>query len=227
MKKTAVKIICGVLILAIGVALLGSLFGLWSFDLFFKGWWAVLIMIASIFFMISDRPNIVNVFLLLFGGAAFLKERGIIPETTSLWLIALGILIVTLGIKLIISAVRSGKPPVVKAENGKATEAQGNASFSEKTVDLSGLEFSTASYEVSFGTLTIDLSKSTFASDAKLDITCSFGKATIYVSPETTVAVSDNDTAFGAVKNEAKTSDAPTLSVSASVSFGAIEILTK
>ena len=226
MKKTVLKIVIGVLILAVGIMLFGSIIGIWTID--FSGWWALAIMIAAILFMISDKPNVVNVFMLLFGGAAFLRERGIlIPADASLWLIALGILIVAFGIKLIISAVTSGKKPVVSSETGKAAESGGNASFSDKTIDLSGLEFSTASYEVSFGSLTIDLSSSTFAADAKLDVTCSFGKVTIYVSPETTVSVKDNDTAFGAVKNAAKTSDTPALSISAAVSFGSVEIMTK
>ena len=228
MKKTALKVIIGVIILAVGVILLGSLFGFWQLDLFFKGWWALAIMLAAIIFMVSDRPNIVNVFMLLFGGAAFLREREIlIPKDANLGLIALGILVVAVGIKIIISAVSSKTTPVVSTENGKTTASGGNTSFTDKTVDLSGLEFSTASYEVSFGSLTIDLSSSTFAPNAELGITCSFGKTTIYVSPETTVSVKDNDTAFGAVKNTAKTSDPPALSVSAAVSFGSVEILTK
>lgn len=226
MKKPAVKIIIGVLILAAGVMLLGSLFNFWTID--FSGWWGVLIMVAAIIAMVSDKPNFINVFLLLFGGAAFLKARGIlIPADASLWLIALGILVVAFGIELIISAATSKKTPVVSNGQEKKAEAGGSASFADKTIDLSGLEFSTASYEVSFGSLTIDLSSSTFAPNAELSVTCSFGKATIYVSPETTVSVKDNDTAFGAVKNSAKTSDAPTLSISAAASFGEVEILTK
>lgn len=84
--KKASRIIWGILILALGVVLFGNAAKLWDVSIFFDGWWAVLIMALALFSVCTDKPNIVNVYFLIFGGVMLLKEQGVlIPKETSSW----------------------------------------------------------------------------------------------------------------------------------------------
>ena len=47
-RSTIVKIFYGLVLLAIGIAFAGSALGFWSFDIFFKGWWCVLLMVLAV-----------------------------------------------------------------------------------------------------------------------------------------------------------------------------------
>lgn len=104
--KKASRTIWGILVLALGVILFGNATKLWDVTLFFDGWWAVVVMLLALFSICTDKPNIVNVYFLLFGGVMLFKEQGIfIAKDTSSWLIALALLIVVAGISVIIRAV--------------------------------------------------------------------------------------------------------------------------
>ena len=108
--KKASRIIWGLLVLALGVVLFGNAAKLWDVSVFFDGWWAAVVMILALFSIFSDKPNIVNIYFLIFGGAMLLKEQNIlIPKDTSSWLIALALLIVVVGISIIVRTVAGPK----------------------------------------------------------------------------------------------------------------------
>ena len=111
--KKASRIIWGILVLALGVILFGNAAKLWDVTLFFDGWWAALVMLLALFSICTDKPNIVNVYFLLFGGVMLFKEQGIfIAKDTSSWLIALALLIAVAGISIIIRAAFGSKKKI-------------------------------------------------------------------------------------------------------------------
>lgn len=216
MKKRISRIFIGIAVILIGIALVGNLLGLWEIKDIFDGWWAVIIVAASLSSIISDRANLINIYFLIFGSVAFLCERNVLKTDVSIWLLALYLLIVVFGCKLVVSAF-------FRREKVSTDTKKGDVSFEDKRLDFSGLEFDGGSYDVSFGSLTIDLKNATVADGAKMNIDVSFGSATIIVPEGVTVSVKEN-ASFGSVKNKTGSGDGKRLELCADVSFGSVEI---
>ena len=66
-RSTIVKIFYGLVLLAIGIAFAGSALGFWSFDIFFKGWWCVLLMVLAVADMCSHGFREWDVFVFVIG----------------------------------------------------------------------------------------------------------------------------------------------------------------
>lgn len=230
MKKRISNIIIGIIILAVGVILVGNFAGFWNFDIFFKGWWTVLIMAVSLISIISDKPNIFNIYFLLFGGAMLLKYCGVFGSDVSGWLIALALLIVAVGVKLIISAFPQSKPDVTSGaqafSDSDSNGGTGNVSisFSEQNINLNGKNFTGAKYECSFGKLTVDLRGAELSDNSFLSAESVFGNITILVPSDTAVKL-NRDATFGSVKCRASQNGTRTLNVNAEAVFGSVEII--
>jgi hypothetical protein len=75
MKNDTRKLV-GIILIALGSMFLLNRLGLWTFDLFFKGWWTLLLIIPAIYLIVKNGVQIGNVVLLLLGVFLFLDERG-------------------------------------------------------------------------------------------------------------------------------------------------------
>lgn len=225
MRKRITSIIIGILALALGIVLVGNIAGFWDFELFFDGWWTVVVMAIALISIVSDKPNIFNVYFLLFGGAMLLRACGVIKKDVNGWLIAVALLVIAVGIKMIISAIfKSSNVSTGYTDAGKAyCPNECSTTFSEQKLNFSGMEFTNANYEVAFGKLTIDLRGATFAENAFMSIEAAFGSAVILVSQDTQVKVS-REAVFGSVKNDAEATAEKALNVKAEAVFGSVEI---
>lgn len=229
-KKNAGKIIAGAIIVFIGVAFLGKLLGFWETEKLFLGWWAALIVAVSLISIISDRANIVNIYFLIFGIGAFLCEREIIKTDVSMWLLALYLLLIVIGVRLLLSALfgKKNRVTVSSTRHDDKTNKDLNAgavSFGEQTLDFSGLEYSGGDYDVSFGELTLDLRGAILGENVKINVKCSFGEVKIIVPEGASVTVHEKTT-LGSVSKEniRETADGAKIDISCAVSFGSIEI---
>lgn len=223
--KKASRIIWGLLVLALGVVLFGNAAKLWDVSVFFDGWWAAVVMILALFSIFSDKPNIVNIYFLIFGGAMLLKEQNIlIPKDTSSWLIALALLIVVVGISIIVRTVAGPKKKFKTAEEGDfiASKSETTVSFGEETIRFDGTTFENGNYSVAFGKLTIDLRTAIIAENATLCAKAAFGELNILL-PDNVKAEVDGSSFLGAV-NASSTSGEKTLKIKASATFGQVEI---
>lgn len=207
MRKRVSNIIIGLIVLAIGIFLIGNITGLFKFNLFFEGWWTVLIMIAAVISMISDRPNIFNVYFLLFGAAMLLKYRGIFNEEVSGWLVALALLVVIIGLKLILGAFFPSKTKIYFTDDGEKktvyesnTGDEENVIFSEKIEKYNDREFKGASYSVVFGRLVLDLTGAAVTDGAYLNVECVFGGVEVIVPADVNVNVTKS-AVFGEARN--------------------------
>lgn len=52
--------LAGLLLIAIGIGYLGDQLDIWSFTIFFRGWWTLLLAIWGIFNIVEKKPNIFN-----------------------------------------------------------------------------------------------------------------------------------------------------------------------
>jgi len=66
----------GVVLLVLGIAFLLDRLHLWSFNIFFNGWWTLLLIIPAIYLIAKHGIQVGNVVLLFLGIILFLNERG-------------------------------------------------------------------------------------------------------------------------------------------------------
>lgn len=223
MRSKPCRIIVGAVVVLLGVALFGSSTGLWNFDLLFNGWWGALLMLIAVCGMISDKPNIINAYLLIFGGIAVLHENDvIIKKSSSLWLLALYLLIIVIGARIVSSAVFSKK----HADSDDVSE-KNNTSFSSSELKFDGLEFSSGSYDVTFGSLRLDFRGAKLAPGANVKIECAFASAEVIVSPDTSVSITKSGGVCGSVKSDAPNGDPADLTIDAEAAFGSVSVKTK
>ena len=107
MKKST-KIVGGIALIAVAVLFTLKAFDIFDFDVFFKGWWTLFIIVPSIVGIINDRDKTGGCIGLTVGIMLLLAARDII-NYSMLWKLAVPVALVFLGIKLIIGGVRGNK----------------------------------------------------------------------------------------------------------------------
>lgn len=221
--KKASRIIWGILILALGVVLFGNAAKLWDVSIFFDGWWAVLIMALALFSVCTDKPNIVNVYFLIFGGVMLLKEQGVlIPKETSSWLIALALLIVIAGISIIVHTAFGSKKNHKTVTHTVSSDDCVNVSFGEETISWNGNEFEKGNYSVAFGSLTLDLRMAVIAENAQLSVSAKFGELNVLL-PDDIDAEVDGNVFLGQIDPPSGGGEKK-LKITASATFGQVSI---
>ncbi len=66
----------GIVLIALGVIVLFNRLGLWNIDIFFDGWWTLLLIIPALYLMAKNGVSTGNVVLLLIGAFFLLDEIG-------------------------------------------------------------------------------------------------------------------------------------------------------
>lgn len=229
-RKKIEKVIIALILLALGVVWFGNAVGIWDVDVFFPGWWAVLLMLCFLISIISDGPNVGNVFFLLFFGVIALQYTGLIPKQVNLWLIALAFAVVIFGGKLLISAFRGDRQAKTSAEinfsdsHTRTADGTGNIryTFTGETLRFAGQTVYSSSYSVAFGSLTLDFSGAIFAENAVISVSANFGEVKIRM-PAGTKAVSENHASFASIKNDSEGN--AEIRFLLDVSFGSISII--
>jgi len=104
MKKVTCAIV-GILIIAVGIVLGLNALGITNIDIFFDGWWTLLIIIPCIIGVIKTRDKAANIFGILVGVALLLAEQGVVTYRMLSDLI-IPIIIILIGVKLVSVALK-------------------------------------------------------------------------------------------------------------------------
>ena len=226
MKKST-KIIGGIALIAVAVLFTLKAFDIFDFDVFFKGWWTLFIIVPSIVGIINDRDKTGGCIGLTVGILLLLAARDII-KYSMLWKLAVPVALVFLGIKLIIGGVRGNKGYNVEAQmrrDGKPLKS-GFSSFSATKLNYAGEEFNGAELNAVFGGIDCDLRGAIITGDCVINATAIFGGIDIFVPDNINVQLSSNSM-FGGVgdKRPYKTNNNQfTLYVNATGLFGGVDV---
>jgi len=99
--KRSKSIIWGIAILALGLFFGGKALGLFSFELFFNGWWTLFIIIPSLIGLFSDKDSkFANLFMLALGAILLLASQNVFGWDVA-WKVILAALLVTIGLSII------------------------------------------------------------------------------------------------------------------------------
>lgn len=74
--KTENKKILGFILIALGVVVLFNRLEIWNVNLFFEGWWTLLLIVPAIYLIVKNGVNTGNLVFLLVGIFFLLDELG-------------------------------------------------------------------------------------------------------------------------------------------------------
>ena len=212
MKKSA-KLFLGLSVDAIGVLWILNVTGVIGFDIFFRGWWTLLLILPCVAGFI-DRPNLGAFWGVALGVVLLLQAQGLI-DWSMFWKLCLAVIFIVFGCVLIFS--KDGRPEYwnrPEAEGGCETVSlEGKnilritTAFGEQNRRIEGEPFEGSCIEASFGSVRLDLRQAVITEDVRIDIKAKFAGVGIYLPDDVAVDVHSNSS-FGGVND--KTADSPT-----------------
>lgn len=178
MKKTF-GIIAGALLIAAGVLFALDVLGIMQFDISFAGWWTVFIIAPSLYGLVMHKDKTGNLIVLAIGVYLLLAARGVI-EYDTLWKLLVPTIIIFIGIKLIVKAVRGGEDysENVIVDDGSA---ECNAVFSAKSQSYTGSNVKAAHVAAVFGGAKCNFTDAEFDKDSSVSLFCVFGGADLII----------------------------------------------
>lgn len=230
MKTKANRILWGIVLIAAGVLLGINAFDLLEFDLFFDGWWTLFILVPSVIGLLTDKDKWGPLIGLLFGVFFLLCEWDILAFDL-LWKLALPIVAVLIGLRLIFGKHRkTAVPPQMNVNvNVSQTTTDGSrcvAIFSGQEMVYDGNPFTGADAVAVFGGVDIFASTAVITSDCRLNVAAVFGGVDVYLPTDVNVEITSGGI-FGGVENCRRfppIEGAPTVYINAVAVFGGVDI---
>jgi len=225
MKLTASNLIWGIIFIILGVGFGGDAMNLWDFNLFFTGWWTLLIIIPSVVSIFQNGPRTGNLIWLLVGVMLFLGQLNILDFHVVGKLIV-PLVFVLIGVSIIFRNSFQGRRDEFKNVKFQGGMNQHSAIFAGNDYHVRGERFMGTNMNAIFGGVELDLREAIIEEDIVINATVAFGGIDISVPGNVNVKVS-NIPIFGGVSNKAgKTFDEsqPTVYVNSTCMFGGIDI---
>lgn len=98
------SIVFGIILIIVGTIVGLNLFGITNINLFFDGWWTLLIIIPSIIVIISSKHKIDGIVGLIIGLVLLLICQNVVTEETIIK-ICVPLLIIALGVSIITKSI--------------------------------------------------------------------------------------------------------------------------
>lgn len=200
MKKTS-AVLWGIVLIAAGVIWALNEFNIMHINIFFDGWWTLLIIVPCAIGLFTEREKTGNLFGIVIGGLLLLCCRDILSFSV-LWKLLVPAIIVIVGLKLLLTGLFGNKAnEIIKQQKleGKAPKT-GCAIFSGYDLNYGGEVFEGA------------------------ELTAVFGGIDILVPNNVNVKVNANSI-FGGVSNKtAVHPTAPTVYIGGTCIFGGVDI---
>lgn len=228
MRKSLSSSLWGLFFICIGVLIVGNIFDLWDFTLFFSGWWTLFIIIPCFIHIISDGIHISSVVGLTIGILLLLMRQDVIDTAlTSKLIVPIIFIIIGLGIIFKNMARTSIKKDFHNFEMHYDKNASAyNTLFNSRKIFIPREPFFGASLSSAFGELQVDLSSAIITQDIVIQCSSVFGEVQLLVPPNVLVKTSGSQI-LGSMKNKSKQVydiDKPTIYVNYSAVFGEIII---
>lgn len=235
MKKKLTNILWGLFFIIIGVGFAGNALGIWDFNLFFPGWWTLLIIIPCFISMIqsgfgvgSTMGFIIGILLLVsqYVDLDFNVMKLIIPAI--LIYIGLRILFQSAFRKTIHIDTNRYKENIdgqTVYHNANGSQTEYTAIFSSNKVHVNDV-FYGAELNAVFGAIVLDLRDAIIQHDVEINATAIFAGIDIFVPSNVRIKI-NNIPIFGGVDNKVVNpadANAPTIYLNSTCMFGGIDI---
>lgn len=223
--KNKDNIIWGILLVILGVIFGLNAIGLTEINIFFDGWWTLIIIAFGLSGLYKDSDKTWPAILTLIGVVMLLAARNLI-DFTIVWKLLFPSILVVFGISLVFKGF-TGRDIKDKIKNIKIDNKDIlhiDAVFSQEKMKIEE-EFSGSELNAVFGNLDLNLKNAKLRNDAFISASSIFGGITLYL-PENVNLVVNSTNIFGGIDNKhIKKSDAKiTIYITATCLFGGIEI---
>lgn len=221
------NLLWGGVLIVIGLILGGNVLGITNINVFFDGWWTLLIIIPCIIGLFKEREKTGNIIGLLIGIALLLACQDIL-DFNLVWKLLFPSILVAIGISIIFKDVIGGKvsKEIKKLNENKTGENEYCATFSGQDIKFDGEQFKGADLTAVFGGVKCDLTNAIIEQDVIINTSSIFGGIDIYV-PENVKVKVKSSSIFGGVSDKKrynKKEDAHTIYINAICMFGGVEI---
>ena len=223
--KNKDNIIWGILLVILGVIFGLNAIGLTEINIFFDGWWTLIIIAFGLSGLYKDSDKTWPAILTLIGVVMLLAARNLI-DFTIVWKLLFPSILVVFGISLVFKGF-TGRDIKAKIKNIKIDNKDIlhiDAVFSQEKMKIEE-EFSGSELNAVFGNLDLNLKNAKLKNDGFISASSIFGGITLYL-PENVNLVVNSTNIFGGIDNKyIKKSDAKiTIYITATCLFGGIEI---
>lgn len=228
MRNKISNVLWGLFFIVIGVIIAGNAFNLWTFNIFFDGWWTLFIIVPSLISIFQNGFRTSSLIMLTIGILLLLSSQDILTFEEFGKLIV-PVIFVFIGLNMIfknffhIGENSNSRSSNVKYQGGTS---EYSAIFSGTREQIVGEKFLGTTLNAIFGGVELDLRNAIIDEDIVINATAIFGGIDIFVPSNVKVKVS-NVPIFGGVDNKAPTfvdANAPTIFVNSTCMFGGIDI---
>lgn len=218
--KNTVSVAGGIILIALGVILGGNALSIWRIEIFFPGWWTLIIIIPSLINIKSRGLNIGNTVCLAIGVILFLSAWDIFPWHL-FWRLIIPVFCILMGLYIIFGRGRNN----VNSYTEETVSGKFRVFFSTVRRVISD-RYEGGKFSVLLGTGILDLSNAEIAEDISIDIDVLMGSAEIILPPQINIVVDktpilgtvDGDNLFSSIVN------GPTVHLNCSVILGSVEL---
>lgn len=220
------NILWGIILVIIGVIIGLNTMGITNIDIFFDGWWTLIIIVPCFIGLFTNKDKTGNIIGLLVGVILLLGMQNII-DFNLIWKLLLPSIIVIIGLSLIFKNTFNSKinNEIKKLNNKNTKDNEYCATFSGQRIDFPNEEFKGATLNSVFGSITCDLREAKIKEDVVINASSVFGGIDIIVPDDVNIKIKSNSI-FGGVNNKKKNNEDKkyTICVNASCLFGGVDI---
>ena len=220
------NILWGIILVIIGVIIGLNTIGITDIDIFFDGWWTLVIIVPCFIGLFTNKDKTGNIIGLLVGVILLLGMQNII-DFNLIWKLLLPSIIVIIGLSLIFKNTFNSKinNEIKKLNNKNTKDNEYCATFSGQRIDFPNEEFKGATLNSVFGSITCDLRGAKIKEDVVINASSVFGGIDIIVPDDVNIKIKSNSI-FGGVNNKKKNNEDKkyTIYVNASCLFGGVDI---
>lgn len=224
MKKIG-HVLWGIILIAVGVIWALNALHITNIDVFFDGWWTLLIIIPCSIGLFTEREKTGNIIGIAIGVILLLCCQEIL-SFSMLWKLILPGIIVIGGLKLVLTGLFGNKANEIVnnlKKEGKELKTC-CAVFYGCDMNCDGEVFEGASLTAVFGGVECNLRNAVIEKDCAIQVSAIFGGIDILVPDNVNVKVSSTGI-FGGVSNKSAVHpEAPTIYVSGICMFGGVDI---
>lgn len=226
--KKASRWLWGGILIALGVILGINALGIAKIDIFFPGWWTLIIIVPCVIGLFDDdMEKGGDIIGIIIGVSLLLGCQGVI-RFDLLWKLLLPFILICIGISIVFGDVLKRK--VVKEAkklHSKGDEKEYWATFSGQNISFAKEKFEGCKLEAVFGGIKCDLREAKIEEDVSVRASAIFGGVTIYVPDNVNVKIASTSI-FGGTsgKDLTKESDEKrkTIYIESTCVFGGVEI---
>lgn len=197
MKEKFKKSILAIVLIVLGVIIGLNALNITSINIFFDGWWTLIIIIPSLIGVIENKDT-GSFIMLLVGILLLLNSRGVYIFNI-IWKLLIPVILIVMGLSVLKNEVLSKNAKKID-EIDDSEKLIYRSSFGNKH-NIIEKEFKALNVEAVFGENIIDLRKTNITEPIYIQALAMFGEVTIYIPENAKVNVNKNNF-FGSVENK-------------------------